>query len=222
VLSAKVIAHHKSKAGAEANSNGAAAEEEDDDRPTFASDDEDDWDPEKSLDSPKPHDGEHSEDKVKEKQADDKEDGQVEEEGFEWGNSVYRVKFPGKTPADGTFRPPFGWKYFYFLEEAVDEVPEYVVPWEAFRALAEDYNLELQYRKPFREVWEEQKDDRELGKDERTRTQWGAIADFRGGIGRGGLLPRLLLLQGLRLWSLPRVLYKYPTVVCLGRSGWRM
>jgi mRNA (guanine-N7-)-methyltransferase len=163
VLSAKVIAHHKSKAGAEANSNGAAAEEEDDDRPTFASDDEDDWDPEKSLDSPKPHDGEHSEDKVKEKQADDKEDGQVEEEGFEWGNSVYRVKFPGKTPADGTFRPPFGWKYFYFLEEAVDEVPEYVVPWEAFRALAEDYNLELQYRKPFREVWEEQKDDRELG-----------------------------------------------------------
>jgi mRNA (guanine-N7-)-methyltransferase len=165
VLSAKVMAHHKSKAGAEADSNGAAVEEEDDDRPTFASDDEDDWDPEKSLDSPKPQDGEHSEDKVKEKekQTDDKEDGQVEEEGFEWGNSVYRVKFPGKTPADGTFRPPFGWKYFYFLEEAVDEVPEYVVPWEAFRALAEDYNLELQYRKPFREVWEEQKDDRELG-----------------------------------------------------------
>ncbi|KAL1591958.1 mRNA cap guanine-N7 methyltransferase [Paraconiothyrium brasiliense] len=161
VLSAKVIAHHKAKAGAETNGNGAAADE-DDDRPTFASDDEDDWDPEKSLDSPKP-DGEHSEDKVKEKDGDEKEDGQVEEEGFEWGNSVYRVKFPGKTPPDGTFRPPFGWKYFYFLEEAVDEVPEYVVPWEAFRALAEDYNLELQYRKPFREVWDEQKDDPELG-----------------------------------------------------------
>ena len=93
----------------------------------------------------------------------DKEDGEAEEEGFEWGNSIYRVKFPSKTPPDGTFRPPFGWKYFYFLEEAVEEVPEYVVPWEAFRALAEDYNLELQYRKPFREVWDEQKDDPELG-----------------------------------------------------------
>ena len=175
VLSAKVIAHHKARGTAVPNGNGAAAEDEDDDRPTFASDDEDDWDPEKSLDSPKPNNSEHgggagaSEDKDKEK-----EDGQVEEEAIEWGNSVYRVKFPGnqqlppngehtKLPADGMFRPPFGWKYFYFLEEAVDEVPEYVVPWEAFRALAEDYNLELQYRKPFREVWEEQKNDPELG-----------------------------------------------------------
>lgn len=52
----------------------------------------------------------------------------------EWGNSIYRVRFPGKTPEDGIFRPPFGWKYSYFMEEAVEEVPEYVVPWEAFRA----------------------------------------------------------------------------------------
>ena len=52
----------------------------------------------------------------------------------EWGNEIYRVRFPGQTPDDGIFRPPFGWKYNYFLEEAVEEVPEYVVPWEAFRA----------------------------------------------------------------------------------------
>ena len=44
------------------------------------------------------------------------------------------------------------------MEEAVEEVPEYVVPWEAFRALAEDYNLELMYRKPFADVWKEEKD----------------------------------------------------------------
>ena len=74
----------------------------------------------------------------------------------EWGNSIYRVRFPGQTPTDGIFRPPFGWKYSYFMEEAVEEVPEYVVPWEAFRAIAEDYNLELQYRRPFREIWEEE------------------------------------------------------------------
>ena len=52
----------------------------------------------------------------------------------EWGNSIYRVRFPGETPKDGIFRPPYGWKYSYFMEEAVEEIPEYVVPWEAFRA----------------------------------------------------------------------------------------
>ncbi|KAK5652720.1 hypothetical protein OQA88_9573 [Cercophora sp. LCS_1] len=95
------------------------------------------------------------------------DEGEVEEgeaeETAQWGNDIYRVRFPGKTPEDGIFRPPFGWKYNFFLHEAVEEVPEYVVPWEAFRALAEDYNLELQYHKTFREVWETEKDDRELG-----------------------------------------------------------
>lgn len=53
----------------------------------------------------------------------------------EWGNDLYRVQFDSKeTPEDGIFRPPFGWKYTYYLSEAVGTVPEYVVPWEAFRA----------------------------------------------------------------------------------------
>lgn len=29
--------------------------------------------------------------------------------------------------------------------------------------LTEDYNLELQYRKPFLDVWEDEKNDREMG-----------------------------------------------------------
>jgi len=91
------------------------------------------------------------------------EEGEAEDDTAQWGNSIYRVRFPGATPADGIFRPPFGWKYNFFLDEAVEEVPEYVVPWEAFRALAEDYNLELQYHKPFADVWAAEKDDRELG-----------------------------------------------------------
>lgn len=52
----------------------------------------------------------------------------------EWGNEIYHVRFHGSTPKDGVFRPPFGWRYSFFLEEAVEEIPEYVVPWEAFRA----------------------------------------------------------------------------------------
>lgn len=30
-------------------------------------------------------------------------------------------------------------------------------------SLTEDYNLELQYRKPFLDIWEDEKNDRELG-----------------------------------------------------------
>lgn len=97
-----------------------------------------------------------------EQPSDEKEEGEAEETA-EWGNELYRVRFPGKTPDDGIFRPPFGWKYSFFLDEAVEEVPEYVVPWEAFRAIAEDYNLELQYHQSFKDIWESEKDDDVLG-----------------------------------------------------------
>ncbi|CCC12998.1 hypothetical protein SMACR_06142 [Sordaria macrospora] len=126
---------------------------------------------------PTPQDGEGSEEAPRPEE-EEKEEGELEEGELEptseakppsdptiaeWGNDIYRVRFNGPTPADGIFRPPFGWKYNFFLHEAVEEVPEYVVPWEAFRALAEDYNLELQYHKTFQDVWETEKDDRELG-----------------------------------------------------------
>ncbi|KAF8862234.1 guanine-N(7)-methyltransferase [Acephala macrosclerotiorum] len=102
------------------------------------------------------------------KDAEEKEeDGEVEEgeaeESAGWGNEIYKVRFPGKTPADGIFRPPYGWKYNFFLHEAVEEVPEYVVPWEMFRALAEDYNLEMQYHATFDQIWKTDKDDETLG-----------------------------------------------------------
>ncbi|KAJ3489688.1 hypothetical protein NLG97_g5947 [Lecanicillium saksenae] len=110
---------------------------------------------------------EEEEGKAKAEDAPEPEDGELEEgeaePSAEWGNSIYRVRFPGATPEDGVFRPAFGWKYNFFLDEAVEEVPEYVVPWEAFRALAEDYNLELQYHRTFPEIWEAEKDDPELG-----------------------------------------------------------
>ncbi|KAH6629003.1 mRNA capping enzyme-domain-containing protein [Boeremia exigua] len=157
LLSAKVLEHHKA--------NGTApADADDDDRPAFASDDED-WDPEKSLDSPKPEDAEPDTKTTAAKPAAPEsapEEGELADPNLAFGNALYRVKFSTPTPPDGVFRPPYGWKYFYHLIEAV-EAPEYVVPWEAFRALAEDYNLELQYRRPFREVWDEGKEDRELG-----------------------------------------------------------
>ncbi|KAL9621500.1 MAG: hypothetical protein Q9160_004030 [Pyrenula sp. 1 TL-2023] len=101
-----------------------------------------------------------------------------------WGNTIYSVRFVTPTlpllsppsPQDRTitFRPPFGHKYLFYMSEAVD-VPEYVVPWEAFRALAEDYNLELRWRKPFLEIW-----------DQEMRGGGGGGVDGPGG-GRGGM-----------------------------------
>ncbi|KAL2422022.1 mRNA cap guanine-N7 methyltransferase [Exophiala dermatitidis] len=103
-------------------------------------------------------------------QAAPKEEGEApeddqEEDGPSWGNSIYRVRFPNDPlrplHPDGSFRPPFGWKYMYWMTEAVD-VPEFVVPWEAFRAIAEGYNLEQRYRKPFPEIWESERGNREM------------------------------------------------------------
>lgn len=144
VLSAKVIEYNNERAKSKAANDTATA--------TGGDADEDEWDPEKTLDAPAPvvtdPDDQHSD---------------ATADPLEWGNKIYKVKFPGRVPHDGIFRPPFGWKYFFFLEEAVEEVPEYVVPWEAFRALAADYDLELQYRKPFEEIYDHEKNDPILG-----------------------------------------------------------
>lgn len=156
--------------------SGVTADNDDDWDPekplAAATNDDDDWDPEKpseptngnaggddSWDPEKPADA-----AVTEKDTNGTAKKTAEVPALEWGNTIYKVKFPPTRalPADGVFRPPYGWKYFYFLEEAVD-VPEYVVPWEGFRALAEEYGLELQFRKSFAEVWEDNKGDRELG-----------------------------------------------------------
>lgn len=88
---------------------------------------------------------------------------------LEFGNELYKVRIPRNQPLvskplprDGIFRPAFGWRYHYSLQEAVD-APEFIVPFEAFRALASEYNLELRYKKGFREVYEDESEDRELG-----------------------------------------------------------
>ena len=111
VLVEKIQEHYRQKQPAEAAQ-------------PAAEDDDDDWDPEKSV-----------EEQEKEKTAANggQDHAPETDEIIEWGNSIYHVKFPGHPPKDGVFRPPFGWKYFFFLEEAVEEVPEYVVPWGVFR-----------------------------------------------------------------------------------------
>lgn len=69
-----------------------------------------------------------------------------------WGNSLYSVTFPDLSCYDkenNSFVKPFGNVYNYFLKDAVEDVPEYVVPFEMFRGMCEDYGLELRYKKNF-------------------------------------------------------------------------
>ncbi|KAF3921931.1 hypothetical protein ABW20_dc0101869 [Dactylellina cionopaga] len=92
----------------------------------------------------------------------------IQKDGHEFGNSLYKVSFPKteasrKLPEDGTWRPAWGWKYSFFLEESVEDVPEYVVPWEAFRGLAFEFNLKLEYKRLFEDIWSDEKDDKILG-----------------------------------------------------------
>lgn len=156
--------------------NGAADDEWDPEKPSdpypavAEGAEDDDWDPEKPSDPEQRLPAESAEpDQTRETNGQNASPDDSSRSPLEWKNDIYSVRFPRQQPfvkkslpRDGIFRPPFGWRYHYHLEEAV-EAPEFVVPWEAFRALAEDYGLELMYRKGFREVFEDESVDQELG-----------------------------------------------------------
>ncbi|KZV92849.1 guanine-N(7)-methyltransferase [Exidia glandulosa HHB12029] len=76
----------------------------------------------------------------------------------EWGNSVYSFRFDSLTD-----RPMFGHRYSFFLKDAVDDVPEYVVHWDNFLDMASQHGLRLQYREEFHDVFEAERDDAEFG-----------------------------------------------------------
>ncbi|CAO1631243.1 unnamed protein product [Parajaminaea phylloscopi] len=67
---------------------------------------------------------------------------------LEFGNTKYHVRFEQRDQ-----KKPFGDKYTFFLDDAVDEVPEYVVDWSQFQALAYEYGLELIFKQSMEEVW---------------------------------------------------------------------
>ncbi|SCU96921.1 LAMI_0F08218g1_1 [Lachancea mirantina] len=68
-----------------------------------------------------------------------------------WGNSIYKVTFENNDylKNDYEFSSPYGQMYTYWLEDAIDNVPEYVIPFETLRSLADEYGLELEAQVPF-------------------------------------------------------------------------
>ncbi|XP_060202348.1 mRNA cap guanine-N7 methyltransferase 1-like isoform X2 [Lycium barbarum] len=70
-----------------------------------------------------------------------------EAEGLAFGNSVYWIKFDEEF-SEKKFKSsnPFGIKYKFHLEDAVD-CPEWIVPFHVFKAMAEEYDFELVFVK---------------------------------------------------------------------------
>ncbi|KXN83490.1 mRNA cap guanine-N7 methyltransferase [Leucoagaricus sp. SymC.cos] len=80
------------------------------------------------------------------------------QQDLSFGNDVYMIRFEERDK-----QPVFGHKYTFFLRDAVENVPEYVVRWENFRRMAEDYKLQLLYKKDFHDVFMEHQEDQEFG-----------------------------------------------------------
>ncbi|CAN1175021.1 mRNA cap guanine-N7 methyltransferase 1 [Linum perenne] len=70
-----------------------------------------------------------------------------ESDGLAFGNSVYSIRFDEEySEKKFSSSSPFGIKYQFHLEDAVD-CPEWVVPFDVFKSLAEEYDLELVFVK---------------------------------------------------------------------------
>ncbi|KAJ1022208.1 hypothetical protein NDA18_005439 [Ustilago nuda] len=76
-----------------------------------------------------------------------------------FGNRYYKVVFD---QIDAW--PAFGNRYTFFLEDAVENVPEYVVDFEVFENLAQEVGLRCIYRKNFAEIYHEGSRHNEYGK----------------------------------------------------------
>lgn len=70
-----------------------------------------------------------------------------------FGNSLYNVTFLEDPPRNGEFKSYYGNVYNYYLKDAIDNVPEYVVPFDAFRGLCEDYGLRLIEKRVFQDFF---------------------------------------------------------------------
>lgn len=78
---------------------------------------------------------------------------------YEWGNEVYKVVFD-ELPPDEAYvnnKSPYGHRYTFFLKDAVGNVPEFIVPFDQFQGLCEEYGLRLKYKKNFGDFYESER-----------------------------------------------------------------
>jgi len=82
----------------------------------------------------------------------------ADQEDLSFGNSVYKIRFEERKQ-----RPVFGHKYWFFLKDAVENVPEYIVRWENFVQMAAEYKLHPVYKEEFHQVFDEHQEHPEFG-----------------------------------------------------------
>ncbi|KAH7340326.1 mRNA capping enzyme-domain-containing protein [Rhizoctonia solani] len=80
------------------------------------------------------------------------------EDETSFGNSVYSIRFDDKRE-----QPLYGHRYYFYLKDAVEDVPEYVVRWEDFTSLAEDYGLKMTFHSDFHGIFASERRDPEYG-----------------------------------------------------------
>lgn len=71
-----------------------------------------------------------------------------------FGNSVYSVKFDAREHDS-----MYGHRCTFYLQDAVEEVPEYVVYWDNFVALAAEYGLAPRFQANFQTIFAEEQED---------------------------------------------------------------
>ncbi|KAI9338215.1 guanine-N(7)-methyltransferase [Obelidium mucronatum] len=72
-----------------------------------------------------------------------------------WGNTKYNIRFDTKDQS------VYGHRYYFQLEDAIDDCPEYVFHFPTFVQKAAARGLELVYEKPFHDLFTEETQDRE-------------------------------------------------------------
>ncbi|TNY23598.1 mRNA capping enzyme-domain-containing protein [Rhodotorula diobovata] len=71
-----------------------------------------------------------------------------------FGNAVYSVKFDERE-----WPSAYGHRYTFFLQDAVEEVPEYVVYWDNFVTIAAEYGLSPVYCADFSSIFADEQED---------------------------------------------------------------
>lgn len=74
-----------------------------------------------------------------------------------FGNSVYQITFPYRLTPDKQIDQVYSNRYSFYLQDAVENVPEYLVLWEPFVEMAREYGLRLIYKQGFHEIVENEK-----------------------------------------------------------------
>lgn len=60
-----------------------------------------------------------------------------------FGNSIFSLQFDEVPPRDGKFASPYGNKYYFYLKDAINYIPEFFVDFDDLRQLADEYGLEV-------------------------------------------------------------------------------